>query len=529
MTTFLGAVQANNFAAGRQGHVMTFGGADDPSFVVIHTLGGTIAGATTRFKDPASQTSAHYGVGLDGSVVQWVLESDTAYHAANRQMNVRSFGIEHEDNVDPNGERTDALYAASSALVRDLCQRYMIPISRQWIIQHSEVPDVTTKCPGSLDIDRIVAMAAGTWRAESASSPAAAPTPRPATPVMVASTTASPAGGNGRPPIASPPTPTSTEPVKAAPKQGDALRDIATTIYGDPNRAPDIYKSIQGVVNEVPSLVQLGKMLTAVGWSSPESVSGEPVSPAPAGPARLSTQAEDTWGGTPAAIFSVQIVYLTILAVLAIIFFTNRDLIDLPQTLGPLPIAIPWFGALGAVLISLVGVTEHRQDWDPSYRFWHWSRPLLGASFGSISVIIFQAGILAVGTQPTPDGSNVTKDLLYYLTAFVVGYREETFRELIKRLSDVIFTPGPSTSPLSVSSMTPLQGPAAGGTAVTIVGNGLSATDTIRFGTVAATSFHVDGDGQVTAVSPPGAAGTTVNVVVSGKASPAVAGSFTYV
>src|SRR5205814_7605200 len=104
----------------------------------------------------------------------------------------------------------------------------------------------------------------------------------------------------------------------------------------------------------------------------------------------------------------------------------------IPDTFGPLPVGVAWFGALGAVLISLTGVFEHEHDWDASYWPWHVARPLVGVAVGVVSVLIMQAGILAVGSTPTK--TDVPKNLLYYLVAFLVGYREETFRELIKRL-----------------------------------------------------------------------------------------------
>lgn len=503
MTKFIGPVASTNFTPGRRGGL---GGATTPSYIVMHTMDGTIASTTARFKSAATQESAHYGVGLDGSAVQWVLESDTAYHAGSSQMNLQSIGIQHEDGGTPDGPRTDALYAASGSLVKDLCQRYSIPITPQRIIKHSEVSGAATNCPGALDVDRIISIAS-----DASGLPAE---------VATMSTNPSPVSP-GTPPV------------------GDPLRDIATAVYGDPNRWQDIYKSIQGVVNEVPALLAIVNKADA---GPPESPPSEPPSspttpPSPqpaddtggASPKPPTKKPLGAWGGSPGAIFSLQVVYLLILAGLAIVYFTDRSLINLPESLGPLPLAIPWFGALGAVLISLVGVTEHRGDWDPTYRFWHWARPLLGASFGSISVLIFQAGILAVGTQPSAGASNVPKDLLYYLIAFIVGYREETFRDLIKKLADVIFSPGPAPTGLMVTSMTPLQGSAAGGTSVTIVGSGLTDADSVRFGTALATSFQHDGDSQLTAASPAGTTGTTVNVVVAAKSANAIAGSFTYV
>lgn len=127
--------------------------------IVIHTMVGTAAGASARFNNPTQQVSAHYGVKLDGSLIHWLEEYIVAYHAGNMAMNQRSIGIEHEDNGDYNGPRTNELYATSAKLVKDICDYYNIPIDRQHIIKHSEV--IATGCPDALDIDRIVREAGG--------------------------------------------------------------------------------------------------------------------------------------------------------------------------------------------------------------------------------------------------------------------------------------------------------------------------------------------------------------------------------
>lgn len=127
--------------------------------VVIHTMVGTAPSADARFNNSTQQVSAHYGVRLDGSIWHWVDEDNTAYHAGNYAMNQRSIGIEHEDNGDYNGVRTDALYTTSAKLVKDICTFYNIPIDRSHIIKHSEV--IATGCPDALDIDRIVKEASG--------------------------------------------------------------------------------------------------------------------------------------------------------------------------------------------------------------------------------------------------------------------------------------------------------------------------------------------------------------------------------
>ncbi len=126
--------------------------------IIIHTMVGTAESAASRFDTYGTQVSAHYGVKLDGSLIHWLEEFNTAYHAGSYSMNQRSIGIEHEDNGDYNGTRPDILYAESAKLVNDICKFYNIPIDRTHILKHSEV--IPTGCPDALDIDRIVRQAA---------------------------------------------------------------------------------------------------------------------------------------------------------------------------------------------------------------------------------------------------------------------------------------------------------------------------------------------------------------------------------
>jgi hypothetical protein len=520
---------------------MRFGGSGNPSYIVIHTISGTIDTADARFKSSQSQASAHYGIGLDGRLVQWLNESNTGYHSGNWDINLRSIAIEHDDGGNPDGPRTDALYAASGGLVRDICLRYGIPISPPWIIKHSDVPGVATICPGALDVDRILTVAsAGAYRAdEPALAEAAAVSAAPVGSRTAADLTATAAAGSAKQPAGASANRDTAAPAQASPSPGkppgppDALRDIASGIYGDPHRRLDIYNAIKTVVHDLSAAGDPGRTDS----SSTEIPSADgPTDPGATTRPNAATSAYQgsssatgkVWGGSQGTVFGVQVIYLTILAALAIAYFSDRSLIGLPDSLGPISLAVPWFGALGAVLISVVGLTQHRHDWDPTYRFWHWSRPLLGASFGSISVLVFQAGILAVGSTPTAPPQNIPRNLLYYVIAFVVGYREETFRELIKRLTDIIFSPGPTPGAgLAISSMAPQSGPAAGGTVVTVLGTGLTDTDSVRFG-VTPGGFKIAGDSQVTVTSPAGQAGTSVNVVVATKSSAVAAGSFAY-
>jgi uncharacterized membrane protein len=161
------------------------------------------------------------------------------------------------------------------------------------------------------------------------------------------------------------------------------------------------------------------------------------------------------------AICVVETIYLLLLGVLGWLVVTER--IHPTTEIGTLPTAVLWFGALGAVLLSLSGIFEHMHDWDNRYIPWHLARPLVGAAVAVIAVLILQAGILAVGSEPNASGSTTPKNLLYFLVAFLVGYREDTFRDLVKRLTDVILAPGGGAVAVApvISGVTPGAGLAA--------------------------------------------------------------------
>jgi hypothetical protein len=66
--------------------------------------------------------------------------------------------------------------------------------------------------------------------------------------------------------------------------------------------------------------------------------------------------------------FVIALVYLLVLLILGLFFFIKRSfLFFVPDSFGSVPVGVPWFGALGAVLISLTGVFEHEHDWDLNY------------------------------------------------------------------------------------------------------------------------------------------------------------------
>ncbi|WP_329233100.1 N-acetylmuramoyl-L-alanine amidase [Streptomyces sp. NBC_00111] len=116
--------------------------------VIIHVTQGSYASAVKVFQDPAHQAATHYIVGQNGRVTQMIRELDVAYHAGNRSFNERSVGIEHEGFVDRPQDFTAKMYESSARLTAAICRRYEIPVDREHIIGHVEVPGTDHTDPG---------------------------------------------------------------------------------------------------------------------------------------------------------------------------------------------------------------------------------------------------------------------------------------------------------------------------------------------------------------------------------------------
>lgn len=148
-----------NYTPNRNGHDMT-----QPSWIVLHTMVTSVGGANSRFQLEREQASAHYGIGLDGRLYQWVDERNAAWAngatgRGGRGDNLDSISIEHEDLGNYDGPRTPELYAASARLVAEIAVRYGVPVDRDHVIGHRECDYASTRCPDALDVDLIVRMA----------------------------------------------------------------------------------------------------------------------------------------------------------------------------------------------------------------------------------------------------------------------------------------------------------------------------------------------------------------------------------
>lgn len=127
--------------------------------------------------------SAHYQVEADGTIGQLVNDWDTAWHAANSDINARSIGIEHANiSGPPRWQISDATIEDGAHLTAALCRYYRLgrPEWGKNVFPHSAY--TSTSCPHQLDVggeDHATYMARAVyWYDNPGGTPPAPPRPK---------------------------------------------------------------------------------------------------------------------------------------------------------------------------------------------------------------------------------------------------------------------------------------------------------------------------------------------------------------
>ena len=186
-------IPSPNYTPGRAGHNPTWTIADPHTWLALHTMVGWMKGTIVAFQSVARQASSTYAIGLDGSIVQFVHESDGPWTNGTMSgigSNLDSVTIEGEDGGNYNGPRTPAFYKAEAILVANIHTRLHIPLIHRATMQggvlgHKECTNASTACPDSLNINGIVAAAIVDVTPPKPAPPKPAPVPIPPKPTPV--------------------------------------------------------------------------------------------------------------------------------------------------------------------------------------------------------------------------------------------------------------------------------------------------------------------------------------------------------
>jgi N-acetyl-anhydromuramyl-L-alanine amidase AmpD len=109
--------------------------------IVLHTTEGSYDSAIQTFQGP-NVAAAHYVMrSSDGQVTQMVSDKDVAFGDGNYDSNLHSIQIEHEGFSAFGADWfTDVVYQQTAKLVKYLAARYDIPLDRQHILAHDNIP-----------------------------------------------------------------------------------------------------------------------------------------------------------------------------------------------------------------------------------------------------------------------------------------------------------------------------------------------------------------------------------------------------
>ncbi|MEU6375958.1 N-acetylmuramoyl-L-alanine amidase [Streptomyces sp. NPDC046909] len=123
-------------------------------YIVIHDTEGGWEGVLNLVQDPTYVSWQYTLRSTDGHIAQHVKAKDVAWHAGNWYVNAKSIGLEHEGFLaNPDAWYTEAMYRSSARLVKYLARKYDIPLDRQHILGHDNVPGPTTSTVPGMHTD----------------------------------------------------------------------------------------------------------------------------------------------------------------------------------------------------------------------------------------------------------------------------------------------------------------------------------------------------------------------------------------
>ena len=140
-----------------------------PEAIVLHRTGGSRHSLRARFNDPAASLSAHFVVGRDGLVDQYVLERDTAFHTGlvaaatwprlrpSVNPNFYTIGIELEGA--PDDDWPEAQVQALATLIAEVARRWQIAVDADHVVTHRAIR-ASSRCPAeTCPVPRIIGTA----------------------------------------------------------------------------------------------------------------------------------------------------------------------------------------------------------------------------------------------------------------------------------------------------------------------------------------------------------------------------------
>ena len=497
-------------------------------FLVLHIMQGTLAGTDTWFHNAASQVSAHFGVGKDGTVYQWVDTADKAW--AQAAGNPIGISIEHEGSL-PDA-LTPAQIAADSAILAWVHKTHGIPLqvtddagAGSGVCGHSTGAAANwghPDCPGPAIMDQRQQIVDGATMLLSV-------------PVVSGLTPSSGAGSGGDTVTVSGSGFTNAQSVLFGSVPGINLTVTSDSELSVTSPAPNACGAVDVTVATAngTSATSPADLFTYAAAAVAPTVSGlVPSSGAAAGGDTVTVSGAGLTGVDSVMFGSVEGTGLTVVS-------------D-----SELTVTSPPPNVSGAVHV-VVYTGEGSSDTSAADLFTYGIAavapvvsgvsPSSGAAGGGDAVTVSGTGF--TGAESVQFGTVAATDLN------VASDTELTVTSpapISSGAVDVTVTTPAGTSATSaadqftyaaaaatpvVSGVDPSTGAAGGGDAVTVSGTGFTGAESVQFGTVAATDLNVASDTELTVTSPAPISSGAVDVTVTtpaGTSATSAADQFTY-
>lgn len=196
------------------------------------------------------------------------------------------------------------------------------------------------------------------------------------------------------------------------------------------------------------------------------------------------------------------------------VFFVNQ--LNIWTTLDErLILLVVVTGLLGSYIHSATSYADFRGNrrFEPSWLIWYLLRPFIGASLALVVYFALRGGLLSAvlsGTQPTdatqinPFGIGAISGLTGMFSKQAADKLSDVFNTLFRSQGDASRKDSLKSPAPQITSLDRKEGPAGGGTKVTITGTGFVADAKVFFGPNAATNITVVSDKIMTADTPAG-------------------------
>ncbi|HEY3027704.1 MAG TPA: IPT/TIG domain-containing protein [Pyrinomonadaceae bacterium] len=195
-------------------------------------------------------------------------------------------------------------------------------------------------------------------------------------------------------------------------------------------------------------------------------------------------------------------------------------------------------GALGSYIHAATSFVDYvgNRKLSGNWMWWYLLRPFVGMTLALLFYFVVRGGFISVtagGEDINPFGIAALAGLVGMFSKQATDKLNEVFKTLFraaegegddKRKDSLVDMPPPG-----IVGITPNEGPASGGTAVTITGAGFVNETVVAFGDLPATSIVVAGATSLTAITPPNDAGVVdVEVTNPDGQKGALPGGYTY-